>query len=151
MGEPLADGRVLYTPQVLKLLHTGIWRLGGDKSNYVSSPSIYPSGLDDYQAHLQMMDIWITNEMTKTLSLEIRNSMFDRVVEHAKREPEDVFYQAMLGRFTGDMSKSIDLCLNRDMPVSGYVRCHEDKRCQLSQYLFACSLVLETFDYDFKG
>lgn len=151
MGEPFADGRVVYTPQVLKILYSTIYALGGADTGYRRGPSIYPTGLDDYQAHLQMMDIWITSDINKSLDLGIRNPMYDRVVEHSTREPEDVFYQVMLGRFTGDMSKAISICLNRDMPVSGYVRCHESKRCQLAQYIFSCSLVLEAFDYDYKG
>lgn len=65
MGEPLADGRALYPPGFSGMWYQMRYALGGDDNILRKTPDIYPSGLDDYEAHLQVMNIWnrmITSE-----------------------------------------------------------------------------------------
>ena len=141
MGHPISDGRVLYTPQIIALLHEAIFRLGGSNSPNRALPSIYPSGLDDYQAHLQVLNIWLREEMEDGIT----DLMFDALQEHAKREPNNPFYQYMVGLFLNDQDKTISLLLDPKMPVGEYVRCGEFKRCQLAEWLFVANLVLESY------
>lgn len=136
MGEPIDDGRTLYTPPLIGLLYQAIYKLGGEDNAARKIPNVYISGLDDFQAHLQVLDILLRGE----LEGGIRDVMLDRLKEHAKREPASPFYQAALGTYTGDMDAAIAACMKDD--VSGYVRCEEFRRCQLADLIFSCDLVL---------
>lgn len=63
MGEPVADGRTIYTPSLIGILYQMIFYMGGEDSVNRVWPSIYVKGLTDYQAHLQVMDIWVRGEI----------------------------------------------------------------------------------------
>lgn len=164
MGEPLDDGRVVYTPSVIGHLYQLIYTLGGqDNANRVW-PSIYSSGLTDFQAHLQMVDIWLRAEMAQrqidltgtapqqeghsnernSLALAVSGQMFDRIKEHAEREPNCPFYQYMKGLYdTGELNTTVDLLLGDAWECSYY---HESDRASdvhLAEWLFAASLTLK--------
>jgi len=68
MGEPLDDGRTVYTPAMIGLLYKAIQGLGGEKSSNAVWGNIYPKGLEDYQAHLQVKYIWARGEISHTLA-----------------------------------------------------------------------------------
>jgi hypothetical protein len=160
MGDPLDDGRTVYTPQVIGLLYKTIEALGGKKSLMASWPSVWTPGLTDYRAHLQMMQIWLQGEIAIKLNdadampykadsiamtTEVSETMYARIEEHAKREPSNPFYQAVYGLYSGNMDKAVDLLLDPSMPVGEYVRCDEYRRCQLAEWLFTSSIVLRHF------
>jgi hypothetical protein len=147
MGEPNTAARVVYTPQVIGLLYQAIYALGGENSINRLWPSTYPKGLDDYEAHLQMMQIWLRGQMEapKVAPTPISDQMLKRIKEHAKREPRNPFYRYMAGLYDGDMQPAIDLLLAPDRPVGGYVRCHKVSECANAEWLWVANLVLQRF------
>jgi hypothetical protein len=141
MGEPVDDGRPIYTPQMIGLLYQIIFKMGGDNDPNRVWPHIYPSGLDGYQAHLQMMAIW-----HRANHEPISQTMYERIKEHYDRIPYNPFYAFMKGLYTGDMSTTIDLLLSPEMPMAGYVRCDEPHRCKLAEWLFVTDEVLKWYE-----
>ena len=143
MGEPIADGRVLYTPQMIGILYSVIHAMGGANNANRHWPTIWTKGLVDYQAHLQMMSILIQYEIEK----DIKKVMYERIVEHSDREPNNVFYQALKAKFTGNYDKASELCVNGS--VGDYVRLSEDQnanRARLSELIFSCDLILRAYE-----
>lgn len=146
MGEPaFPDGRVIYTPNVIGVLSEVIFRIGGPDSNNRLWPSVYPSGLRDYHAHLQMINIWLRGEMEPSVvralgTLDISEGMYARVVEHSDREPECPFYQYMRGIYDGDLTKAVDSLMAREYPLCEYGR--DDFGNKTAEWLFAAKLVL---------
>lgn len=125
MGEPLDDGRAVYTPSIIGILYQTIFYLGGKDSTARVWPSVYSSGLDDFQAHLQMIDIWLRGEMSRVdtdLSLDISKTMYERIQEHSDREPNCAFYSYMRGIYDGSLDKTTDLLIESGDPRCQYVR-----------------------------
>jgi hypothetical protein len=74
----------------------------------------------------------------------LRSASKKRLEEHVEREPFNPFFQYVLGLFTGDMSKTIDLLLDPSEPVGTYVRCGDEKRrCILAERIFTASMTLQ--------
>lgn len=162
-GEPLADGRTLYTPQMIGILYKTIHGLGGDSSPNELWPAAYPAGLTDYELHLQVSEIFLRGRVADALKdpenrpkyhtpgdqglqLTVSGTMYDRLVEAAAAEPMDPFYSFVLGEYTGDQSHTIDLLLDPAMPMAHYVRCSGDQQnCVLPQWLYVAHLTLEAF------
>ncbi len=159
MGEPLDDGRVVYTPSVIGHLYQTIFTLGGkDNANRVW-PSVYNSGLDDYQAHLQMIDIWLRGELAQrqqdadampkmqevnSFSLSVSGAMFERIKEHADREPKCPFYQYMRGVYeTGNLNPTVDLLLGSDWVCEYFHDSDRNGDVYLAEWLFAADRVLK--------
>ena len=146
MGEPFADGRTVYTPQTIGLLYQTIKALGGEDSPNRLWPTLYQPGLTDYQAHLQMLTIWLRSEIKQETeaTLKVNTIMRDRIIEHHNREPDNPFYAFMHASYVdGDFELPIKLLLHPSNPVGEYVRCHEFERCRDAEWLFTTSLVLE--------
>lgn len=144
MGEPLADGRVLYTPAMIGHLYQVIWALGGEDNLARTWPSLYQSGLDDFQAHLQAMDIWLRGEIAAKMRLsliDVTDTMQLRIDEHAAREPLCPFYQYLAGVYSGNLQPAIDILLSPDYACE-YFRDNEPQ-AKLGEWLFAASLTLE--------
>jgi hypothetical protein len=158
MGEPLDDGRVVYTPSVIGHLYQTIYSLGGkDNANRVW-PSVYASGLDDYQAHLQMIDVWLRGEMAQhqndadampkkevnpALSLSVSATMFDRIKEHSDREPKCPFYQYMRGIYdTGTLEPAVELLLGDEWTCQYFRGSDRSNDLYLAEWLFAADRVL---------
>lgn len=160
MGEPVADGRTLYTPGLISVLFKAIHAMGGPKDANSIWPNFFPSGLVDYEAHLQVMSIWIQGEIAERLgdsdaipqgpegdvtkpepgvSLRVSNEMYLRLQEHAARQPSCALYQATYGMYSGDMGPALDSLLGSNS--CDYIRCSDDQ-CQLSEWIFAASLTL---------
>lgn len=150
MGEPFADGRVVYTPSMIGVLYQLVFAMGGEDSPNRVWPSVYPGGLKDYEAHLQMMDIWIRGEITPKLRqtdlLDITDPMLSRIKDHVGDEPECPFYNYMLGFYTGDMAKTVDLLLNSKHPNCLYVRGDSIDRVDLAEWLFVANLALKKLE-----
>lgn len=152
MGQPLADGRAIYTPAVIGSLYSLIYALGGPSDKKRGWTGIYPKGLDDYKAHLQMMDIWMRLEISGPLpplpgepiefSADLSKTLVDRINEHADREPQCPFYQFMKGRFSGSQDRTVDLLLSSNEPACSYVRGESLALVQLSEWLFVARATL---------
>lgn len=153
MGKPDAIlSRVLYTPAMIGTLYQMIYALGGENSANRIWPNIYPSGLEDYQAHLQVCSIWVRgvaqrriNERDRSTSLlSITETMLSRVKEHAEREPEDYFYQYVYGLYTGDMGPAIKAILDRTK--GGYVRCGDPLECDTPHRVFVMGMIIRELE-----
>lgn len=158
MGDPLGDLRVLYVPAEIGALRKGIVALGG-KDNVLESiwPDTYPSGLTDFEADLQVMTIWYRGEVAdgddapRAGGDGISQTMFDRLQEHAGREPQNCKYQAVLAKYTGDFTAAIDDVLDPN-GVGPTVRCGaEPLRCVISERMFCARLILRQFGKDTPG
>ena len=88
LGEPLADGRVLYTPATIGLLYQTIHALGGEDNINRLWPDFYPAGLTDFQAHLQVMNIWQRGEVEEELARQSKPGNSDDA-EPNKPMPDD--------------------------------------------------------------
>lgn len=138
MGEPLADGRVLYTPAMIGMLYQTIYALGGSDNDNRRWPAAYPSGLVDYQAHLQALGIWLRGAITPTEFNAISSKMLARIDEHASRQPACPLYAHLKGLYNGDMGTTVDLLLGRW--ACDYQR--GDKEADLAEWLFVASETL---------
>lgn len=152
MGEPLSDA-VIYTPALIGAVAQVQFALGGTDSADRKWSNIYSAGLTDYEANLQVSDIWLRGEVSHAIEDEtpdqagadgsISKMMYDRLVEHARQEPGDPFYAAVLGKYSGDMGPAIDALFAGT--VGGFVRCARQERCTLSERLFAARIILRAF------
>lgn len=159
MGEPLADGRAVYTPNMIGTLYEVIHVLGGPSNTNRHWPNSYSSGLSDFEAHLLVLRIALRGEVAESDLdkprsedtafendlglLSISGTMFKRLEEQAEREPGNALFQAVLGHYSGDMDPAIDACLS-DYQAE-YVRC-EGGSCELIEKLFACDYILRVYD-----
>lgn len=149
MGEPIDNGRVLYTPGMFGLLYQMIYALGGDNNVLRHTPDVYRGGQEDYHGHLQVMKIWLRGEVEAVLdenklALGISGTMLKRLEEHAEREPRNPLYAFVLGIYTGEFQTAIDLLLDPEKPVGPYVRCKSDPdACVLAERVFVMYLLLE--------
>lgn len=141
MGWPIDDLRPIYTPAMVGLTYELIFALGGEDNKNRYWPKFYAAGLDDYEAHLQMMHIWFESQVKV-----ITQNMHARIVEHYQREPNNPFYAYMMGRYNGSMGEVIALLLDPRMPMGSYVRCDEPKRCRLAEWLFVANEVLNWYE-----
>lgn len=160
MGSPLADGRAIYTPSIIGILYQTIHAMGGEDSPNRAWPSVYSPGLNDFEAHLQMIDIWLRGgigEATHTpvglprretidLSLiDISNAMYERIKEHSDREAECPFYQYLRGLYDyGNLDRTIELLLSSDKPNCTYVRGDDS---ETAEWLFVAKQTLTRMGY----
>ena len=142
MGKPLQDGRVIYTPQIVDMLMDTIAYLDGD-DDYSKIIPIWPSGLTGYEAHLQMMSIWIRKHYEP-----VNDLMYRRILEHASREPNNPFYSLMAAFYDGGLDETINLLIDPEMPMSSYVRCEDTEGCRLAEWLFVSKQVLERLGHE---
>lgn len=157
MGEPLADGRAVYTPSLIGILYQTIKELGGEDSPNRVWPSVYPANLVDFEAHLQMMDIWLRGEIsegrhdadalprpseTPGVALTVSNVMYDRIKEHSDREGNCPFYQYLRGVYDGSMDRPVALLLADDHPACSYVRGESQAGVDEAEWLFVARMTL---------
>ncbi len=172
MGVPVGDGRGLYLPAFIGRLYQTQLALGGAEDSDRAWPDAYFTGLTDYRAHLQVMNIWHRGEVAEALrvggdgdatvqkpvtddagqapgapltTIDVSGSQLDRLKEHAARDPRDPLFQAVLGVYTGDMGPALDALLADDDYAGEYVRCEHFRECQLAAWLFAADIVLRRF------
>lgn len=141
MGEPYRDGRVQYLPGTIGLLFSVSHKLGGPDDATRHVPNVYPAGLDDYQAHLQMNDIWLRGEANGGIS----DGMLERIVEHSNRETECPFYQFLRDVYTrGNLATTVGLLLKPETFKCEYVRCQpsDPYLCRLAEWIFVADLTL---------
>jgi hypothetical protein len=159
MGDPIGDGRSVYTPAMIGKLYETIYALGGTANDNRLWPDLYPTGKVDYESHLEVMSIWQRGEIdaavrgisTQGVSedgtglLDISAKALVILQEQVTRDPRDPLFQAVYGQYTGNMSPAIDACLAEDGYAGSYVRCDKPRTCQLAAWLFACDIVLRAY------
>jgi len=137
MGEG-APQRIYYSPALIGLWYKAARILGHDYG-YTEVPNVYAKGLTDYQAHLQMLDIYLRGKLDGKISSRMR----DRLREHHSRLPRSHFYAAINAKYSGTNNDILDTCLGYDEPIGDYVRC-DNEACELAEKIFTCKMVLET-------
>lgn len=154
MGEPFDDGRVQYTPATIGQLYYTIYALGGEDSTNRIWPNVYPSGLVDFEAHLQMLSIYLRGSIAEKLNsadavpakpaaelVDISEPMFDRVIEHATREPMCPFYEYLRAVYVdGKMDHATELVMSPDWQCE-YMR--DAAHMRLATQTFVGGLILE--------
>jgi hypothetical protein len=158
MGES-TDGRSVYTPAMVGILYQAIYALGGENSANRLWPNTYSSGLIDYQAHLQVLGIFLRGEISKGTGdadavpaaglLGISQTMYQRLREHHEREPQCPFYALAWGMYSGDLQAAVDILRARDrvsQDMCQYMRPH-DTNADLGEWIFAASHLLEFVQY----
>jgi hypothetical protein len=158
MGEPVADGRTFYWPPNVGLFYKAIFGLGGEANAAALWPDYWAKDLKDFHAHLQVMTIYLQGEIADVLNdedampkkpevpalLSISSVMYDRLREHAEREPECGYYQAVHGLYSGYMSPAIKALL--DEYKCEYLRCSNYEECYLADWLHSATIVLNAFN-----
>jgi hypothetical protein len=161
LGSPFDDGRVVYSPNLIGLAYNTLYAMGGELSPHAFWPSYYDSGLTDFQAHLQVMSIWMQGEVAeklgdgdaipqkpdeatvdKQLTVSIAVSMYERLTEHATREPACPLYQVVHAMYSGTMGTAIESLLTE--AKCEYYR--DDAQANLADWLFTASLALDHID-----
>lgn len=155
--------RAFYRPSIRGELYSVIYALGGEDDAARLWPTTYTKGLTDYQAHLQVLSIWLRSDIAVKSgdaipanpnareffsALDISKTMFERLKEHADRDPKDPYFQAVYALYSGNFDKAVDLCLKDYAPtdyVGEYVRCHDQKLCQLSHLIKSCGVLLRGY------
>lgn len=162
MGQPVADGRVLYSLDIRSVLHQVVFYLGGKDHGQRQWPGTYPGGLDDFHAHLQVMSIQVRGEVAAAhgdadalpreppaemhaVALDINGLMYRRLEEHHQREPENPYFAAVWGHYSGKAETALNLCLDPAEKVGSYVRCEDFRRCQLAELIHACDYVQRVY------
>jgi hypothetical protein len=164
MGEPIADGRTIYTPSLIGLAYSVLYAMGGELDPASLWPSFYPSGLSDYEAHLQVMAIWSQGEAAAKLgdsdavpkdpatddptvdkappesALRVGQTMYERLEEHADREPACPLYQTVYALYSGKMARAIDSLLAANYACQYY---RGNLEANLADWLFAASIAID--------
>lgn len=167
MGKPAGDGRSYYTPSAIGLTFQVAWGLGGEDDAQRLWPDLYTAGLDDYRAHIQVKNITLRGEIESSRPddgdahpnpdtpivdedeggndlTRVTGTQFERLQEHAAREPKCGFYQAALGVYTGDFDAAFSEMLGGSQ-VCSYVRCANPRACYLADWLFSADMVLRQY------
>ncbi len=168
MGYPFDDGRVLYTPAIQGALGQTIYALGGADTFERKWPDVYPGGLTDYEAHLQVLSIQHRGEVEEylrtkgegdarppgpvvvddpsgetALVMDVSPDMKERLKEHAEREPGNAFFQAAYGRYSGNMEPAASALTAEPWFRPSYVRCTDLATCDAIEWLFAADIYLK--------
>lgn len=109
----IGDGevsRTFVTPQIQKLIADVLDKLGGGNlRRYRILPHIYPSGLEGYEAHLQLLQILLRLHMYG----EISATMNERVHQHYHRNPKNALYSIAYQLVTyGNLNEACDILLS---------------------------------------
>jgi len=163
MGEPLNDGRTVYTPGLVGLVYQLIYAMGGEDNSNRRIPNIFISGLDDYQAHLAVMHILLLGEASiqvgdadsipaqqdeKLNLLSISGVMFKRLKEHAERESNCPLYLATYHRYHDGIYDSAIDALDNEYLDCEYIRCGDDQQCHLAEKIFVATLLTRWHNED---
>lgn len=134
MGEG-AKSRTVYSPALISLWYKAARVLGHDYG-YIEVGNIYAKGLTDYQAALQMMDVYING----ILDGRISETMLDRIIEHSDRDLDSRFFHILRGIYSGPIDLAINSCLDDSLSGGESVRC-DDEPCELAERIFACGII----------
>lgn len=151
MGAPIEQvGDVIMRPNQIGILGRAIYRLSdrNDDRYYRRTGRLYMPVEQDYERHLQALGIALQGEVTEgDLDLvDVDGLMLDRLKELVEAEPENPLYHAVLGVYTGDMAKAVELLLRDDSLVPTYIRGDNPVAFLHTEWLFAASLALKRME-----
>lgn len=149
--------RAVYRPHTIGLLYQAIFALGGPDNANRLWPNLYPQGLEGYEARLQMEDIWLRGEIALALDapqdaphlteskslLNVSRIMYRRIEEHHNRQPENPFYAALYGVYSGDITPALEICSNPKLIKAEGVRCKTQRACELAFKIHSCKIILD--------
>ena len=102
-----------------------------------------------------MIDIWLRGEVARAKNdldalpqksnlklLEVSNSMYERIKEHALREAKCPFYQYLYGLYvSGDLRYAVDVLLNDDYSCEYFHKDDKTHAVYLMEWIFAADAV----------
>jgi len=80
--------------------------------------------------------------------LDINETMFKRIEEHYQRDSADPLFSALHAIYSGDYTPALMLCARPYTPgmyLGEYVRCADQKGCELGHFIHACDMVLRRY------
>lgn len=126
MGAPFPEeaSRVVMSTNLRGILGTMIYQLSGgaDSRDIRWLPPVYLPVVEDYERHIQTLGIRVAGELGHGLALDVNGQMLERLRENADAIPGDAFFQAMLGRYTGNFDRAFELLLDPGYQCPSYVR-----------------------------
>jgi hypothetical protein len=130
LGEGGQD-RTLLTPNMVRILARIIAKLGGtEHEEEMNYPSVWPSGLEGYEAHLQVLSVLLLGEVDGKITKEMR----ERLDEHYGRNRDNGLFAAGFHRYAdGDFEVVASSLLNESWFPSERLP-HSNDRCE--EYLF---------------
>lgn len=134
MGEG-ARTRTIYSPALIGLWYKAAKSLGHDYGVIIVQNE-YSAGKVDYQANLQMLDIYLNG----IIDGAITETMLARVLEHSDRDSDSRFFHILRGIYQGPIEPAIDICLDDDERIGSHVRC-DGEQCELADRVFACGIL----------
>jgi hypothetical protein len=135
MGEPLEDGRVLYSPGLAGMFYKARAKLGGAEHGAAAIPQVWTPGLIDFEAHLQACAALILVEIDS----ELPDEAWGAVQASVSRETNSVFYAYLDGRRTGDQGRTMQMLLAAEPPIADY---HRKPTDALADWIFTSFLLL---------
>lgn len=160
MGEPPVDPRVYLGTNLIGLLGRMIYALslGDDDRYYRRLFKIYPEVTEDYEQELQALGIQLQGEVTEELRaleldpslevqalLDINDQMLARLEGLARADPDNAYFHAVLGVYTGDLARATELLLDAATPVPSYVRGDNPEAFAEAHWLLAARTVLQRY------
>jgi hypothetical protein len=165
MGEPYPAmaSRVVMRPNGIGLVGRMIEALTGGTvtKGYRSYPAVFGPVTSDFERHLQAEGIYLHGDVNAVLLaqgtvpveakpdfanlVEINDVEFKRLQALTEVEPSNPLFHAVLGIYTRDETKAIDLLLDDATPVPSYVRGAAQKEYELIHWLRAAQIVLDRF------
>lgn len=143
MGQPWDITTTIYKPHTIREFAEVLHYLTGEKQPELSYPVAWAPGLDDYQAHLQMLSAVVWLEMYSALP----ENLVNLINAHVRREPKNPLYQGLKAIFSGDKRRALETCLGEGN-YGEYVRGRHENRLILIDQIFACNFVLKRFASD---
>jgi hypothetical protein len=119
--------RTFLTPSGQATLAEVMFRIGGKRSDfYRNLPQLWNSGIDGYEAHLQILHILIRGELLGGID----NRMLARIREHYSRSPKNALFAFAHAKYAdGNQQEAIELLLNEQWWPSSRLPTSED-RCE---------------------
>lgn len=149
MGQPYPEAadRVLLRPNQVGMLGQLLFALSGgaiDKP-YREWPGLYAPVTADYARHLQALEVALRGEVDEQLhglALGINDNQMAALQRLVDAEPLNPLFAAALGTYNGQVGRAVELLLDPTTPVPSYVRCNNQRACELVAWLTASRLAL---------
>jgi hypothetical protein len=166
MGKPFPEmaSRVVLKPNQIGLLGRMIYALsnGRDDRSYRKWFKLYTAVSEDYEKHIQALSIMLQGEVDEFLRLnsldatradpdgqplallDVNQGMLERLQALASSDPQDALFACVLGVYSGDMSRALDLLFSDAYLAPSYAR--GDEVYKNVHWLFAADCALRRLD-----
>lgn len=131
MGEPGWKVDLVFMGQNLQAI------LGKMIDRYPNLPITFLPLNRDFERHIQTIQLVLLGNMSSLDALQL-----DRVKQNVNYDSKDALFQAVKGRYTGDMQEAVSLLLSDDYQCPSYVRGAETY-CTI-HWLFAARVALDS-------